>query len=107
MLAGVWTPHANFAGPDGLVTSEIVWAALDCPGWYAWLVREAHSAGLVGTMTGEVVRCPRVGEPHIVMAWPIEGGTGRKRYCGVAMFTADGECLARGRQVWIAFPTPA
>ena len=86
MLAGVWTPHENFAGPDGLVPSEIVWAALDCRGWYAWLVREAHSAGLVGTMTGEVVRL---------------------RYCGVAMFTADGECLARGRQVWIAFPTPA
>jgi hypothetical protein len=107
VLAGVWTPHAAFAGPDGRVPSEIVWAALDCPGWYAWLVREDHFAGLLGTMTGEVVRRPRAGDEHIVMAWPIEGGAGRKRFAGVALFTAEGECLARGRQVWIAFPPAA
>jgi len=107
VLAGVWTPHPAFAGPDGIIPGEIVWAALDCPGWYAWLVREDHSAGLLGTMTGEVIRHPRAGEPHIVMAWPIEGGSGRKRFSGVALFTAEGECLARGRQVWIAFPASA
>lgn len=103
VLAGVWTPHANFADAEGLAPVEVVWAALDCPGWYAWLVRDNHAAGLLGTMTGEVIRRPRVGEEHIVMAWPIEGGTGRKRFAGVALYTADGECLARGRQVWIAF----
>jgi hypothetical protein len=54
-------------------------------------------------MTGEVIRRPCVGEEHIVMAWPIEGGAGRKRFAGVALYTAGGECLARGRQVWIAF----
>jgi hypothetical protein len=107
VLAGVWTPHAAFADPDGLVPSEIVWAALGCPGWYAWLVRDQHAAGLLGTMTGEVVRRPRAGASYIVMAWPIEGGTRRKRFAGVALFSADGECLARGRQVWISFPTPA
>jgi hypothetical protein len=107
VLAGVWTPHPAFAGPDGRVGGEIVWAALDCAGWYAWLVREEHAAGLLGTMTGDVVRRPRAGQPHIVMAWPIEGGSGRKRFSGVALFTADGECIARGRQVWISFAPPA
>jgi hypothetical protein len=103
VLAGVWTPHENFADAAGLAPVEVVWAALDCPGWYAWLVRDNHAAGLLGTMTGEVMRRPRVGEAHIVMAWPIEGATGRKRFAGVALYTAEGECLALGRQVWIAF----
>lgn len=103
VIAGVWTPHAAFADADGLIPGEVVWAAVDCPGSFAWWVREQRHAGLLGTMSAEVLRRPRAGEPHIVMAWPIEGGSGRKRYAGVALFTAEGECLARGRQVWISF----
>lgn len=98
-LAGVWTPHVNFAGEDGLVPAEIVWAALDCPGSIAWLVH-TPPVGLLGTMTGEVARLPRAGEPHIVTAWPL-GQEGRKHYAGVALFTAGGELLARGHQIWI------
>jgi hypothetical protein len=86
-----------------LVPSEIVWTAIDCPSWYGWLLRDGSIPGLLGTMTGEVVRRPRAGEPHIIVAWPLEGGTGRKRFSGVALYTADGECIARARQVWISF----
>lgn len=106
VLAGVWTPHAAFADADGLAPVEVVWAAVDCPGSFAWWVREQRHGGLLGTMSAEVLRRPKVGEPHIVMAWPIEGGEGRKRFSGVALYTADGELLARGRQVWISFPQP-
>jgi hypothetical protein len=106
VLAGVWTPNPAFADADGLVRGEYVWAALDCPGSFAWWVREERHGGLLGTMTGEVIRRPRAGEPYIVLAWPIEGGEGRKRFSGVALFTPDGELLARGRQVWISFPQP-
>lgn len=100
-MAGVWTPHANFADADGLIPDEIVWAALDCPGSIAWMV-EGHRVGLLGTMTGEVTRKPKAGEPHIVTAWPL-GIEGRKHYAGVALFTADGQRIARGHQVWIGF----
>jgi hypothetical protein len=103
VLAGVWTPDAAFADADGLIPSEIVWAALDCPGSFAWWVREQRHGGLLGTMSGEVTTRPRAGQPHIVLAWPIEGGTGRKRFSGVALFTPEGELLARGRQIWIGF----
>lgn len=98
-LAGVWTPHPNFADADGLVPAEIVWAALDCPGSIAWMVHLPR-VGLLGTMTGEVLRLPKAGEPHIVTAWPL-GSEGRKHYAGVALFTAGGELLARGHQIWI------
>jgi hypothetical protein len=51
-------------------------------------------------MTCEVTRRPAAGESCIVTAWPIER-SGRKSLSGTALFTADGERLARSRQVWI------
>ena len=99
-VACVWTPHAAFADADGLVPSEVVWAALDCPGVFAWLVKEGRHGALLGTMTGEVIRRPKAGEPCIVTAWPLVR-EGRKETAGVALFSADGELMARGHQVWI------
>ena len=97
-VSGVWAAHPNFAGADG-VPPEIIWAALDCPGSVAWLVKQGD-AGLLGTMTCEILRQPAVSEPCIITAWPIEQ-SGRKRISGTALFTANGELLAHSRQVWI------
>lgn len=105
-IACTWTPHAAFAGPDGVVPEEIVWAALDCPGSIAWIVKSGSGGGLLGTMTSEVLRRPRAGEETIVMAWPIEQ-QGRKFLAGVALFSADGALMARGSQIWIARARPA
>ncbi|OXE35269.1 MAG: hypothetical protein CGW95_14945 [Phenylobacterium zucineum] len=33
-LACPWTPHPNFAGSDGLMPPEVIWGALDCPGYF-------------------------------------------------------------------------
>jgi len=104
-IAGVWTPHAAFGDEDGLVRSEMVWAALDCPGFFAWVVKLGRHGGLLGTMTGEIIRRPRVGEPCIVTAWPLSR-EGRKEFSGVALFDADGTLMARGRQVWISMARP-
>jgi hypothetical protein len=104
-VACVWTPNAAFADAAGLMPTEVVWAALDCPGVFAWLVKEGRHGALLGTMTGEVIRRPGAGEPCIVTAWPLVR-EGRKETAGVALFTADGELLARGRQVWIMMGPP-
>lgn len=104
-LACVWTPDPAFADPEGLVPTEIVWAALDCPGYFAWVVKEGRHGALLGTMTGEVLRRPKAGEPTIVMAWPI-AREGRKETAGTALFTATGELLARSHQVWIVMGPP-
>ena len=104
-IACVWTPHPVFAGTDGLVPEEIVWAALDCPGSLAWIVKSGMGGGLLGTMTGEVLRRPRIGEETIVTAWPIEQ-QGRKFIAGVALFDAAGRLMARGSQIWIARGLP-
>jgi hypothetical protein len=110
-IAGVWTPNARFADQEGLVLTEIVWAALDCPGSFAWLDKLGHTGGLLGTMTLEIHERPRVGVPHIITAWPLEHA-GRKYQSGVALFNESGRLLARGHQIWIgraipnSFPQP-
>lgn len=109
-VAGAWTPHASFADAQGLAPAEVVWAALDCPGFFAWMAKEGRHGALLGTMTAEIVRRPRCGEETIVMAWPLER-MGRKETAGVALFSVSGELMARGHQVWItmapAFPAAA
>jgi hypothetical protein len=104
-VACVWSPHIDFADPQGLVPAEVVWAALDCPGFFAWVAKEGRHGALLGTMTGEVLRRPRAGEDHVVMAWPLER-QGRKETSGVALFSLGGELLARGHQVWIMSTAP-
>jgi hypothetical protein len=104
-IACVWIPHRSFADATGSIPAEIVWAALDCPGSLAWIVKSGTGAGLLGTMTGEVLRLPRAGEPTIVTAWPIEQN-GRKFVAGVALFDASGALMARGTQIWISRGQP-
>lgn len=98
--AGVWTPHANFAGPDGAIPDEITWGALDCSGSMAWFAK-GSPVGLLGTMSGEVLEKPRAGETYVVTAWAREA-EGRKHFAGVALHDANGKLIARGGQIWIA-----
>ena len=98
-VSGVWTAHSSFADAEDLVTPEVIWAALDCPGSVAWLVKQGD-AGLLGTMTCEILRRPTVSEPCIITAWPIEQ-SGRKRVSGTALFSATGKLLAQSHQIWI------
>lgn len=100
VVACIWTPHAEFGEADGTVGPEIVWAALDCPGFFAWVEKEGRHGALLGTMTGEVIMPPRVGETYVVLAWPIVR-EGRKEIAGVALFDGEGQLMARGHQVWI------
>ena len=69
--------------------SEFVWAALDCPGYFA--VQEAAGLALLGRM-GVVIHHPvPVEEPLIVQGWAI-GSDGRKHRAGTALHDASGGC---------------
>jgi acyl-coenzyme A thioesterase PaaI-like protein len=100
-VAGVWRAAPGFCDAEGLARPEIVWAALDCPGSIAWVERLGQGGGLLGTMTAEILRRPAANEPVIITAWPLEQD-GRKQFAGVAMFSAEGELMARAHQVWIS-----
>lgn len=106
VVACTWRAHERFARPDGTIAQEVVWAALDCPGYFAWVEKEGRHGALLGTMTGEVLKAPRAGEECILVAWPI-AKEGRKETAGVALYSSDGELLGRAHQVWIVIgPAP-
>jgi hypothetical protein len=104
-IACVWIPHPSFSDSYGNIPQEIVWAALDCPGSLAWIVKTGLGGGLLGTMSAEVTRVPHAGEHTVVMAWPIEQN-GRKFTSGVALFDARGALMALGSQIWISRERP-
>ena len=98
LVAAPWRATADLGDDAGLVRSEIVWAALDCPGYFA--MREGPVMALLGEITAEIVVPPEVGQDIVVIGWPI-GGEGRKRYAGSALFDAEGGLLARAEATWI------
>lgn len=98
LVAAPWTPDASLDAGDGLVAAEYLWAALDCPGYAA--VAEDMRPMLLGELTVEVERSVPVGEPCIVVGWPI-AAQGRKHEAGTALFDARGNPCARARATWI------
>ena len=101
IVAASWTPDNRLAA-DGIVADEFVWAALDCPGYFA-VINALGSKGekiLTGRMTTSLEKPVRAGEPYVVMGWQIRSD-GRKHWAGTAVFTADGEIAARAEALWI------
>ncbi len=100
LVASPWTPPSWTGDAEGLVPPEFVWAALDCPTYFATYASGALPvsvlAGLAGRVDGQVA----AGEEHVVIAWPIEAD-GRKRHAGSALLSADGEVLAAARALLI------
>jgi hypothetical protein len=80
------------------VASEIVWAAIDCPGAYA-VGGPGREDVLLGRMTARIDRLPDEGEPCVVVGWPL-GVDRRKLFAGTALYGEDGVPIARSRQVW-------
>ena len=99
MVACVWTPADDTAREGGAVRPEIVWAALDCPGYFATM-GSAPRPALLGELTAELREAVPVGEELVVYAWPT-GAEGRKLYAGSAIASASGEILACAMSTWI------
>lgn len=97
VVATPWTPDENVSDDTGAVGERIVWAALDCPSYFA--IPSGPPALLAG-LTAEVIRRPAVGEQMIAIGWHL-GSEDRKHSCGSAILTADGELAARARSLWI------
>jgi hypothetical protein len=93
LVAATWTPSAEF------VSSEFVWAALDCPGAYAVEFGKRGNP-VLERLTARIEHLPHPGEPCVVMGWPL-GEEGRKLYAGTAVIGEDGRLLGSARATWI------
>lgn len=99
LLACPWLPANDLLDEAGNVRPEFVWAALDCPGYFAAIGSNLRLA-LLGELYVELRRPVPGGKPLVVFSWP-NGEDGRKLYAGSAVATADGDVLACSRSTWI------
>lgn len=103
-VAAPWRPAHNLSDGHGRVDPLFAWAALDCPGAFAFT--PAHGKAVVlGELCGRVDGDLSPGEPCTVRGWAIDH-EGRKHHVGTAIYGADGECRAVARATWIEIPYP-
>ncbi len=100
VVASPWTPPAWTADGAGTVRPEFVWAALDCPTFFAAYMGQELPMSVLGRITARIDAPVRAGEEHVVMAWPLEVD-GRKRTAGAAVLSTAGEPLAVARALII------
>jgi len=93
VVATPWTPPAWAAGDDGEVRPEFVWAALDCPTYFACHLEGELTLSMLVRQRAQMLGPVVAAEEHVVMAWPIEQD-GRKRLAGAAVLSPEGETLA-------------
>lgn len=97
-VAATWQPDESLADDSGIVRPEFLWAALDCPGYFA--AQEKAGLALLGRMSANIRRPVRAGETLIVTGWPI-ASEGRKHRVGSALHDSKGELVAAATATWI------
>ncbi|WP_338673055.1 hypothetical protein V1460_08300 [Streptomyces sp. SCSIO 30461] len=101
LVATAWVPSPTLAADDGTLPTELVWGALDCPGFAAGRSLGTQRAGAVtASLTGTLLRPLVAGERYISYAWLLSE-SGRKHTMAVAVSTADGELCAVSQALWV------
>jgi hypothetical protein len=100
VVASPWTPPCWSADTVGHVRPEHVWAALDCPTYFASYAGEPFGMSMLARMSARIDAAIVADTEHVVMAWPI-ATDGRKRHAGAAVLSADGEVLAQAQALLI------
>ncbi|MBS0421825.1 MAG: hypothetical protein JSR66_29210 [Proteobacteria bacterium] len=98
VVAAPWTADRTLDRGDGKVKPEFMWAALDCPGYYA--VTPDDRMMLLAQFTAELVRPIEVGERCAVVGWRIQSN-GPRHEAGTALYGGDGELRGRAWALWI------
>ena len=103
-VAAPWQPDRSLAGTRQSVRPEFLWAALDCPGYFA--VAAGKTPMLLGTFSCRIDDRVAVGERCVVLGWRL-GQDGRKHRAATALYGADGRCVARATATWVELrPAP-
>lgn len=103
-VAAPWVAEASLANEQGVVRPEVLWAALDCIGYFASAAPD-YAVALLGRMTASIPGKVQAGEHAVVMGWAL-GREGRKLHAATAVFGADGGCRGYARQIWILLAQP-
>ncbi|MFP4511703.1 MAG: hypothetical protein ACLFRV_02010 [Acidimicrobiales bacterium] len=99
-LATTFVVRDDLAPDGGALAPSVVWAAMDCPGWYAGCDGQM---ALLGSMTAQQFAPMRPGDEVIVQSWK-RGVDGRKVRVGVALRDGHGSVVAASHSIWIMTP---
>lgn len=99
LMACTWQAAPDLRDDAGDIREEILWSALDCPGYFAAMRGEPVPA-VLGELVGNLHRRVAGDQALVVFAWPL-GQDGRKYYAGTAIATTDGEVVASAHSTWI------
>jgi hypothetical protein len=99
-VIGPWIPEGLACDADGRVEPEFVWAALDCPGFFAFM---KTMPALLGRMNAQIYGRPRLGERCVVAGWKI-ASKGRKHDAASAVYSGAGDLLGLAKTTWIELP---
>jgi hypothetical protein len=97
VVAAPWVPDESLSGAGGMIERRHVWAALDCPSYFGL---DRAPMALLGRLTARIDRLPEIGEPLVVIGWPM-GVDRRKHYAGSALVDGDGDEVAAAAATWI------
>lgn len=92
LVASPWTPPSWAGDDDGVVLPEFVWAALDCPGYFA-LHGSDQTIAYLARQQAEVLTPLYTGVEYVVVGRPLERA-GRKGLAKTAVIDPDGTVLA-------------
>ncbi len=98
IVAAPWTPDESLADGSGRVRPEFLWAALDCPGFFA--APHGGALALLGELAAKISRPLEAGTPCVVIGWPIDSA-GRRHRTGTAVFGPGGEPIAVAEATWV------
>lgn len=98
LVAAPWLPQLDLADDFGKVRPEFIWAALDCPGYFASVVE--NRTAVLGELAVHIDRRVHMEEPCVVIGWRILV-EGRKHKVGTALFDEEGVLCAVGVATWI------
>ena len=99
LFAAPWTPPKWSADSGGTVHPEHVWAALDCPGYFAVHGNDL-SLAFLARQQSEVHTPVRAGVEYVAVGRPLRRD-GRKGFAATAILDVDGEVLAQSEQLVI------
>lgn len=98
-VAAAWQPGEAFADRQGNLPVAVIWAALDCPGQFAYLASGIRT-GMLGRMTAKILQPVPAQQKFVVTGWCIEVERS-KHFAGTALFDEAGTLCALSKQVWI------
>lgn len=99
LVAAPWIPDPSLAASDGPVPAEFLWAALDCPGAFAF-PEPREAAVLLGELQVALTGHVSAGERCVLVAWEL-AREGRKHLTATALFGETGACRGLGLGTWI------